>query len=165
MEPWKDGSLLVRFEHILERSEDPQKYSQSVTFNLGDVLRGLSIAEIRETTLSANQWINEAKRFTFDESNDTNTGFDYTVPADELTKAPKPFERSDNIEMVINLDPKGSVDQQPKRSRRHAQPEPFDYLKYKNQRKKTQNYADRAVDPMVITLSPMQIRTYVLTLA
>lgn len=164
MEPWKDGTLLVRFEHILERNEDPQSYSQSVTFNLADVLRGLSITEIRETTLAANQWINEAQRFTFQESNDTNTGFEYTMASVDSTNQ-KPFVRSDqNIEMVINLDPNASFEAQRNRTRRTSQPEPFDYLKYKNKRKIVESYADRAEDPMVITLNPMQIRTFVLTL-
>lgn len=164
MEPWKEGTLLVRFEHILERSEDPQLYSGSVTFNVNDAFRGLSISEIRETTLAANQWINEAKRFTFQESNDTNTGYDYTVPAVNLTNQETHFVRSDNIQIEIKLDPKASIESQRNRTRRFTDPEPFNYLKYKNKRKSAASYADRAADPFVITLNPMQIRTFILTL-
>lgn len=135
-----------------------------MTFNLADVLRGLAVAEIRETTLAANQWINEAKRFTFQESNDSNTGFDYTVPAVEATNPPIPFVRSDSIQMVINLDPNGSIGPAKNRTGRNTEPEPFDYLKYKNKQTNAQSYADRAPNPMEITLTPMQIRTFVLTL-
>lgn len=155
-EPWKDGALLVRFEHILERDEDPQQYSQSVTFNLADVLRGLNIAEIRETTLAANQWMNEATRFTFRESNDSNIGFDYTVSSPESTgnpQPPKPFVPSKYLQMDIHLDPNANIEDNTinNRARRHSH--------YKRGR-----YADQAADPLVITLNPMQIRTFVLKL-
>lgn len=55
---------MVRFEHILEKNED-QQYSKPVSFNFHDVFRELSVASIRETTLSANQWLDEAKRLNF----------------------------------------------------------------------------------------------------
>lgn len=69
-EPWKDGTVLVRFEHIYEQNEDPE-YARSVSFNLNEVFQSLKIKEIRETTLAANQWLNEAKRLTFT-ANSTN---------------------------------------------------------------------------------------------
>lgn len=75
-EPWRTNSLLIRFEHILAKDED-QQYSQSVTFDFQDVFRGLSVASIRETTLSANQWLDKAKRLQFSsqttDANEVNT--------------------------------------------------------------------------------------------
>lgn len=64
LEPWKDNSILVRFEHILEATEDSE-YSKPAMFNLKDVFHNFDISEIRETTLSANQWKDEATRMTF----------------------------------------------------------------------------------------------------
>lgn len=53
LEPWKNDSYLIRFEHILEKGEDPQ-LSQPVKFNLTRVFPGNF--EFTEVTLSANQW-------------------------------------------------------------------------------------------------------------
>lgn len=53
LEPWKDESYLIRFEHILEKNEDPQ-LSQPVKFNLTRVFPG--DFEFTEVTLAANQW-------------------------------------------------------------------------------------------------------------
>lgn len=67
---------MIRFEHILAKDEDKQ-YSQSVTFDFQDVFRGLNVASIRETTLSANQWLDKAKRLQFSsqttDANEVNT--------------------------------------------------------------------------------------------
>ncbi|XP_053666254.1 lysosomal alpha-mannosidase-like [Anopheles marshallii] len=63
-EPWQDNSILVRFEHLLEKGEDPL-YSKPVRFNVQDVFRRFSIEEIRETTLGANQLKEDSKRLKF----------------------------------------------------------------------------------------------------
>jgi len=62
-EPWKEHSFLIRFEHILEKNEDPQ-LSQPVKFNLTRVFPG--DFEFTEVTLSANQWFeNQDARLKF----------------------------------------------------------------------------------------------------
>lgn len=63
-EPWRSNSILIRFEHILGKDED-KKYSQPVSFVFQDVFRGLNVASIRETTLSANQWKDEFTQLHF----------------------------------------------------------------------------------------------------
>ncbi|XP_031630105.1 lysosomal alpha-mannosidase-like [Contarinia nasturtii] len=70
-EPWTSNSVLIRFEHILAKDEDSQ-YSEAVTFNFQDVFQSLDVKSIRETTLSANQWLNEVKRLHF-KANDENS--------------------------------------------------------------------------------------------
>lgn len=65
MEPWRENSYLLRFEHILEQNED-ENYSRPVTFDLIDVFGKLfNIASIRETNLAGNQWLSDVKRFKF----------------------------------------------------------------------------------------------------
>lgn len=64
LEPWKQDSVLVRFEHILEKNEDPE-WSKPARFNFEDVFRTFDIDNIREVTLAANQWIDEKSRFKF----------------------------------------------------------------------------------------------------
>lgn len=65
LEPWKKNSILVRFEHIFAKDES-KEYSRPVSFDFKDVLQGLKVASMRETTLGANQWLNEVDRLQFE---------------------------------------------------------------------------------------------------
>lgn len=62
-EPWKDGAFLIRFEHLLEKGEDPE-LSKPIRFNLTDVFPGMEI-ELKEVILSANQLMEESQRLHF----------------------------------------------------------------------------------------------------
>lgn len=62
-EPWKDGTFLIRFEHLLEKNEDPE-LSKQIRFNLSDVFPGM-VVELKEVILSANQWIEQLDRLHF----------------------------------------------------------------------------------------------------
>lgn len=64
MEPWKENSFLVRFEHILEANED-KEYSKPVSFYMTDILQNFDIENIRETNLAGNQWIEDVNRLKF----------------------------------------------------------------------------------------------------
>lgn len=88
-EPWRRDKMngdtyLIRFEHLLEKDEDPE-YSKPVSFNLQDVFRGFDIAGIKETTLAGNQWLLNAKRFKFTPDptelrfDSINQKFDYRI--------------------------------------------------------------------------------------
>ncbi|XP_053696668.1 lysosomal alpha-mannosidase-like [Sabethes cyaneus] len=64
-EPWKQPfTYLVRFEHLLEKTEDPL-YSSPVTINLKTVFSSFDIRSVRETTLGANQWKEDKSRLKF----------------------------------------------------------------------------------------------------
>ncbi|XP_035775636.1 lysosomal alpha-mannosidase-like [Anopheles albimanus] len=70
LEPWKDGTVLVRFEHLFEQGEDPV-FSKPIQFNIRNVLFALNIESIHETTLGANQWKQDSQRLHFSfESNE-----------------------------------------------------------------------------------------------
>ncbi|XP_049857125.1 lysosomal alpha-mannosidase-like isoform X1 [Schistocerca gregaria] len=70
LEQWKGTALLLRIEHILEKTDDPD-LSKPVTINLKDVFAPFSIKSARETTLGANQWLSDSKRLKWRvESND-----------------------------------------------------------------------------------------------
>lgn len=65
LEPWRENSYLVRFEHLLEKDEDPI-YSKAVFIDLVKVFGELfDIRSVRETNLAGNQWLSEVKRFKF----------------------------------------------------------------------------------------------------
>ncbi|XP_044269680.1 lysosomal alpha-mannosidase-like [Tribolium madens] len=57
-EPWKEDSFVLRLEHILENNEDTN-LSQSVSVNLEDLFAFFDISEIKETTLGANEWMED----------------------------------------------------------------------------------------------------------
>lgn len=94
-EPWKDGTVLIRFEHLLEPNEDI-KYSESVSFNLKEVLHNFEVTEIRETTLAANQWLSEAVRMKFRHDDDLKSANVFDRMSDE---------RGDVNDYVITLNP------------------------------------------------------------
>ncbi|EFA08767.1 lysosomal alpha-mannosidase [Tribolium castaneum] len=58
LEPWKDNSFVLRLEHILENNEDVN-LSQSVTVNLENLFATFNLTEIKETTLGANEWMED----------------------------------------------------------------------------------------------------------
>lgn len=95
-EPWKDGSFLIRFEHILEKDEDPE-LSKPTRFNLMDVFPGYDI-ELAEVTLSGNQWIEDMKRLHFkqEEADD----FEETDNYDKISKL-----KRDLFDLEISLTP------------------------------------------------------------
>lgn len=95
-EPWRTNSLLIRFEHILAKGED-QKYSQPVTFDFQDVFRGLNVASIRETTLSANQWLDKANRLQF--TSVTTDENEVITPMEESTST---NDGADDLTIVLN---------------------------------------------------------------
>ncbi|KAG8181687.1 hypothetical protein JTE90_014820 [Oedothorax gibbosus] len=61
LEPWKRDTVLIRLEHMYEFDEDPQ-LSKPVIFSLEGVFTDFTILSLQETTLSANQFLTEAKR-------------------------------------------------------------------------------------------------------
>lgn len=143
-EPWTSGTILVRFEHILAKNEDKQ-YSQNVTFNLNDVFRSLKMIDIRETTLSANQWLNEASRLKFNsKSEDSNQIQATNESATESVQSttPKKVQRSFN--------PKPDISS-------------HQYLNSKRQYKRYRQ-DEHDSDKYVVTLKPMEIRTFVIEL-
>lgn len=160
LEPWKDDSILIRFEHLLERNDDPSEYSKAVTFNLLDVFKNFDIYEIRETTLAGNQWIDEATRFTFKE--EQNPTYDFLVnKSDDISG-------KGSLQMTINLDPLGSDEAKDQLEKNETKTEnqqnQFNYLKYSAEDPLRSGEYGNNVDPYVITLEPMQIRTFVIAM-
>lgn len=95
LEPWRPNSYLLRFEHLLEKTED-EHYSKPATFDLLDVFGGLfEIVSVRETNLAANQWVSQVKRFKFRIVDNTTI--------DEV--ANRPTEPDDSLKFSITLNP------------------------------------------------------------
>nr|XP_049466711.1 lysosomal alpha-mannosidase-like [Anopheles coluzzii] len=54
VEPWKDDTMLLRFEHLFEKGEDSQ-YSLPIQINVQDLFVNVNVVSLRETTLAGNQ--------------------------------------------------------------------------------------------------------------
>lgn len=65
LEPWHAMYFLLRLEHVLEKYEDP-KLSQPVTVDLKGLFSPFEIVSIKETTLGANQWLEDNHRLRFE---------------------------------------------------------------------------------------------------
>ncbi|KAJ8675630.1 hypothetical protein QAD02_011416 [Eretmocerus hayati] len=61
LEPWKEGEVLLRLEHLFETNESP-KYSVPVDIDLKELLAGFNVQSVQETSLGVNQWINDVRR-------------------------------------------------------------------------------------------------------
>lgn len=138
LEQWDKDSVLVRFEHILEYGED-DIYSTQAIINVKDIFAHFNIVNIRETTLAANQWLDEATRFKFQEMNPNE------IPADTFRKEP--------IELDIKLDiTKNEINHEANNTAR-------------KQRSPPTMVRSTEDDKYLITLQPMEIRTFVLYLS
>lgn len=62
LEPWKDHSILLRLEHFLTKTDDPNDLSKQAVVNLRILFSGIKIISYRETSLTANQWIEDFQR-------------------------------------------------------------------------------------------------------
>ncbi|XP_054741908.1 lysosomal alpha-mannosidase isoform X2 [Anastrepha obliqua] len=181
-EPWRDNEVLVRFEHILEKDEDPE-LSKSVQFNVQSVLSSLKIADMRETTLAANAWLGDNQRLEFvpDEPEVSYNSYGvYHRSFDEqlLLRADKPLlgakyysetgtkeeeedveEEEEQLAMQTNR-LKRVADESEELNRKRAEK----LRRHKVVRQKlTEGVADDD-NRFIVELSPMQMRTYILTL-
>lgn len=109
MEPWRDNRYLLRFEHLLEKTED-DKYSKPATFDLLDLFGELfDIVSVRETNLSANQWLSAVKRLKFRSlGNETLAaeGHRSLGPDDSLRQYPITLNPMQIRTFVISINPK-----------------------------------------------------------
>lgn len=95
-EPWKEKSFLIRFEHIMDKDEDPQQLSLPVSFNVSYIFPGnFTFAEV---SLGANQFIENVSRLRFRREG--------TVRRTEGKIMEKQAERQvDGAELIITMNP------------------------------------------------------------
>lgn len=146
-EPWHEDELLIRFEHLLEKGEDPE-YSKPVTFNLRDVLKDFKIVDIRETTLDGNEWLDSMKRLKF-KSDPENTV--YTDISNSIKDNENESQEIDDLEK-----------DQTKRMIEINKIKVPDIISENLNEEVSSPVNDN--DKFRITLKPMQIRTFILNL-
>ncbi|GAB6018760.1 hypothetical protein CHUAL_000429 [Chamberlinius hualienensis] len=62
VEPWKDGTILLRLEHFYELADDPNGLSNPATVNIQNLFSDFEITRADETTLGANIWLKDINR-------------------------------------------------------------------------------------------------------
>ncbi|KAM8717605.1 hypothetical protein ACLKA7_004323 [Drosophila subpalustris] len=172
LEPWHDKELLVRFEHILEKTDD-YHYSKFVQFNVKDVLAGFKVVNMRETTLDGNAWLDEHRRMEFvpdPEDQDYNAYGVFSKPSKgvHLLDASKPMLGVKYAKEALETGELGAESNRIKRNTRtghftlhrnrgrQIERENIDNLKESPSAKENDKY--------LIELSPMEIRTFVIYL-
>ncbi|XP_037957691.1 lysosomal alpha-mannosidase isoform X2 [Teleopsis dalmanni] len=171
-EPWHENEILIRFEHILEKDEDPE-YSKTVQFNLKDVLRGFNIVDIRETTLDGNAWLDDNRRMEFvpdpiEELYDNYALYYKSSDYVQLLRADKPLLDAKYFEELLPVDGLGAESNRLKRE--HGKNMELNRLRAEKLKKFKPSIANLPLQEdddtkFIIELSPMEIHTYVLTLA
>lgn len=115
LEPWIGMSILLRLEHVLEKDEDPS-LSQPVIVDLQGLFSPFEIVEIRETTLGANQWLNEKQRlhfrkgepledFSFQNGPEMREWLKWKVYQSDLHRGRAMYERYSEDQYKISLNP------------------------------------------------------------
>uniref|UniRef100_A0A1S4HD42 Alpha-mannosidase n=1 Tax=Anopheles gambiae TaxID=7165 RepID=A0A1S4HD42_ANOGA len=89
VEPWKDDTMLLRFEHLFEKGEDSQ-YSLPIQINVQDLFVNVNVVSLRETTLAGNQWKEDSIRLDYGQKDNKNTK--RTVIENEFIVELKPME-------------------------------------------------------------------------
>ncbi|KAJ8915809.1 hypothetical protein NQ315_004621 [Exocentrus adspersus] len=84
-EPWGDESYILRLEHILEKDEDPS-LSNNTVVDLNAVFNSVMIHEITETTLAANQRLEDYQMRTKYTWNTTGEKMDVIPDATDPSK-------------------------------------------------------------------------------
>ncbi|CAH1286605.1 unnamed protein product [Diabrotica balteata] len=81
LEPWISDNVLLRFEHIMEKGEDP-KLSTKAIFKLKNLIKGIDAHTITETTLGANVPLTELHdepRYVWNIKNETSKGVSLVI--------------------------------------------------------------------------------------
>ncbi|XP_044735005.1 lysosomal alpha-mannosidase-like isoform X1 [Chrysoperla carnea] len=145
LEPWKNGTVLLRLEHILEKDEDPI-LSKPSCINIQDLFKTFKVVDVQETALGANQLLSEVNRLkwksTFNDTLENNNENTFYNIGKEYTK----FDATYNLD-ILNWKKLISTNQ-------------LDELLLSVNR----NYKCTDSNSIFeITLEPMQIRTLILT--
>lgn len=88
LEPWKDESVLLRFEHIFEYNED-KNLSTPVVLDVQDLFTKFRIVSLKETILGGNQWLSENTKLTWMSENKNSPNTEQPTRTDQKFSDPK----------------------------------------------------------------------------
>ncbi|XP_022824289.1 lysosomal alpha-mannosidase-like isoform X2 [Spodoptera litura] len=109
LEPWKAGTVLLRLENTLEspireryrtdKSDGPEDFINKpthITVELRKIFLQMNIKLVRETTLAANQWLDDARQMDWSTRYVYNGADDGILPEDAEETEDKPQKPADN---------------------------------------------------------------------
>ncbi|XP_060520800.1 lysosomal alpha-mannosidase-like [Cylas formicarius] len=101
LEPWRDDSFLLRLEHIFAKEEHPI-LSQPAVIDIKDLFSTFTITSIRETTLGANQWLEDNQRLKFQSFLNPNDGESLNIDVSDFIITLNPMEIRTFVVNIIN---------------------------------------------------------------
>ncbi|XP_071052267.1 lysosomal alpha-mannosidase [Onthophagus taurus] len=145
LEPWKGMDFLLRLEHVFEADEDLE-YSKPVSVNLKELFSSFDIISYRETTLGANQWI-ENKSI-------QNVDLGEKMEAILAKKVLDNMNTNDDVQDTLKWNSLVT-------KYNHDQTKSNDiWISFKHNIKNPTT--SEIVDDFIITLKPMEIKTFVI---
>jgi len=96
LEQWKDNTILLRLEHFYDSNDDPSNLSKPVKVSLAKLFNSFYLVSALETTLSANQFLAEARRLQWNSARDAansqlKNNF-LPIPSNDFTVDLKPMQ-------------------------------------------------------------------------
>ncbi|XP_063898600.1 lysosomal alpha-mannosidase [Helicoverpa armigera] len=106
LEPWKAGTVLLRLENTLEnprndKNDGPEDYNTKpthITVELKKIFLQMNIKMVRETTLAANQWLDDARQMDWSTRYVYSGADDGILPEDAEEGDEKPIKTGENKE-------------------------------------------------------------------
>ncbi|XP_063392346.1 lysosomal alpha-mannosidase-like [Cydia fagiglandana] len=148
LEPWKAGSVLLRLENTLEKNDrttqrldlpDDTPLPTHINVELRKLFQHLRIKSVRETTLAANQWLEEARQM------DWSTRYVYTGGDDGILSEDVDYaEDEKSAHKDSESEPEQDPDFPDKRAERRNQHKRTP--RYDNRRKRAVNISENFVD-------------------
>lgn len=138
LEPWKDGNILLRLEHFISNNDDPTDLSKVALVNLRLLFSGIKIISYRETSLTANQWIEDVHRFKWD----------------SLKNMKDPENKNHNSSLFENIIFKSLSST--------AKEKLVDYLTLNFPKAQNESSQNKEDNDFLVYLQPMEIKTFII---
>ncbi|XP_005189989.1 lysosomal alpha-mannosidase isoform X2 [Musca domestica] len=172
-EPWHDHEILVRFEHLLEKDEDPE-FSKFVQFNVKSIFGAFQISNMRETTLDGNAWLDENRRMEFvpdpeEDSYESYAIFSKAYNYVQLQKAERPMVSTQFYDELLPAGKLGAESNRLKREMKSPRNQELNRMRSEKLKRIKYSVGDLPLEmegdrKFLIELSAMQIRTFIITL-
>ncbi|XP_068622155.1 lysosomal alpha-mannosidase-like [Battus philenor] len=153
LEPWKAGSVLLRLENTLESMEkdttDEGPRTTHIIVDLRKIFGQHEVRMVRETTLAANQWLEEARQMDWSTRYVYSGGDDGILPEDNVDYTDEKLERTERKDSDFSPEDSYFIRKQPRKNggisiklKTHK----TRYNKYDDRRKRSLNITENLID-------------------
>ncbi|KPJ19679.1 Lysosomal alpha-mannosidase [Papilio machaon] len=159
LEPWKAGSVLLRLENTLENSDkeifkmekdttDESPRTTHIVVDLRKIFGQHEVRMVRETTLAANQWLEEARQMDWSTRYVYSGGDDGILPEDNVDYTDDKLDRTERKDSEFTQEDTYFVRKQP-RKKINVTPKQKTYksrYKYDERRKRSLNITENMIE-------------------